>query len=117
MKINDRIRLIRGETSQEKFGEKIGVSKPSVSNYETGKQNVPDRVISDICREFGVNTLWLREGVGEMRNETDDDLITRIDVLLAGENETAKALFRALARLTEDDWIVINKLIETLRQN
>lgn len=50
--------------SQEELGNKIGLSRFSVSNYESGKRNVTDRVVQDICREFNINEAWLRTGEG-----------------------------------------------------
>ena len=52
--------------SQDELGTKIGISRFSVSNYESGKRNITERVIKDICREFDVNEEWLRTGEGEM---------------------------------------------------
>lgn len=67
MEIKDNLIALRTilDISQEELGNKIGLSRFSVSNYESGKRNVTDRVIQDICREFNVNEKWLRTGEGE----------------------------------------------------
>lgn len=116
--IGDRILELRNKLniSQEEMGNKIGVSRFSVSNYETGKKKVTDRAVKDICREFSVNYLWLTQGVGEMFSTKDDDLMTLVDNFLAGENETARALFKAFTRLNDSDWLVIKKLIDSLQK-
>jgi len=116
MQISARIKAVRGDLSQTEFGERIGVTKFAISNYETGRQGVPERTINDICREFGINTLWLRTGAGDMRSSTNDELITLVDHLLMGKNETAKTLFRALAELPPEDWVVIERLIESVKR-
>jgi len=59
------------------------VSGAFVSQLCSGASNPSDRTISDICREFGVNELWLRQGVGEMfqarsREEEMEELFTRL---------------------------------------
>lgn len=100
------------------MGNKISISRFSISNYESGKKNITARAIKDICREFNVSHIWLTQGVGEMFEEmdSDDELMTMIDNLLCSENETAKTVFKAFAKLEESDWIVIQKLIENLKK-
>lgn len=48
------------------FAARINVSQAFVSQLTNGTSRPSDRTISDICREFGVNEIWLRTGVGEM---------------------------------------------------
>lgn len=103
--------------SQGAFGERIGVTRSAVCNYENGTRNLTERVIKDICREFNVNYAWLKEGIGEMFISSDDSVANRIDDLLAGENETAKALFRAFASLDDSDWLTVQKVIDELKKN
>ena len=65
--MKDRIKKVREESklTQTAFGEKIGVSQNYVWMLETGQRTPGDRTIRDICREFGVNEMWLRDGIGE----------------------------------------------------
>lgn len=51
---------------QKQFGEKIGLSQPTVSGYEKGTAPVPKRTIRIIEQTFGVNRGWLATGEGEM---------------------------------------------------
>lgn len=60
------IRLALG-LSQSEFGVRIGLnSRGHVSALESGVRNITDRIINDICREYGVNEKWLRTGEGNM---------------------------------------------------
>lgn len=52
--------------NQEKFAEKLNLSRSFINQIEVGKRNVSDRTIADICREFNVSETWLRTGDGEM---------------------------------------------------
>ena len=52
--------------NQRQFAEKLGLSRSFINQVETGKKNVSDRTITDICRCFHVNEEWLRTGVGQM---------------------------------------------------
>ncbi len=71
--MNDRIKQIRktNNLSQEKFGEKLGVTKSAISRMEMGTYATTDTMIKLICSNFNVNDEWLRKGNGEMFIEPD----------------------------------------------
>lgn len=117
--MNKRLKEIRKELklSQEEFGDRLGVTKASISRLESGINNVTEQMIKSVCREYNVNYAWLKEGVGDMFISSDDSVANRIDDLLAGENETAKALFRAFAALDDSDWKVVQKVINELKKD
>lgn len=54
-----RLRELRGTTSQTAFGEKIGISRASVSYYETGKRTADIEILSKICTAYAVSADWL----------------------------------------------------------
>lgn len=66
--INERIREVRKRSglTLEKFGEKVGMRKNSLSAVENGINGVTDRLIMMTVKEFGVDEHWLRTGEGEM---------------------------------------------------
>lgn len=68
--MNTRIKKIRKmlDLTQREFGERIGVKGNTIAQYELGRNNPVDSVLSLICREFNVNEEWLRTGKGEMFN-------------------------------------------------
>lgn len=66
--------------SQEEFGKKIGISRFSISNYESGKRNLTDRVVNDICRTYKVNHIWLTEGIGEMFLDLPETLLDELKI-------------------------------------
>lgn len=92
MNINERIRDLRKslKLSQEEFGNRLGVTKASISRLESGINNVTEQMIKSVCREYNVNYAWLKEGVGEMFISSDDSVANRIDDLLAGETKRRK---------------------------
>lgn len=65
--MKDRIRKIRRDLdlTQQEFADRIGVKRGAIANYEIGRNVPTDSVVSLICREFGVNEEWLRDGTGE----------------------------------------------------
>lgn len=66
--MNERITEIRNflNLSQKDFAEKIGLKQGSLSDLETGRANITDRIILLICSQFNVNEEWLRNGTGQM---------------------------------------------------
>ena len=66
--MNERFKNLRIELnfSQEYIGNKLGVTKSTISRLEKGINKFTERMITSICREFNVNEEWLRHGTGEM---------------------------------------------------
>lgn len=116
--MNGRIKELRKllKLSQDEFGARLGITGSGVSNLENGRRGITEQMAKSICREFGVEYIWLKEGVGEMFTTRDDDILDLIDRILDGENETAKAVFKALAALDDSDWLVLQKIIESLQK-
>ena len=66
--MSERIKRIRKmlDLTQQEFADRIGIKRNTIANYESGRNEPVDSVISLICREYGVNEAWLRTGEGEM---------------------------------------------------
>lgn len=111
---NERIKEVRKSLglTLEKFGERIGLKKSAVSLIENGKNSVTDANVKAICREFGVDYIWLTTGDGEMFVETDDDFIERIDHIMLGEDDARKNLFKFMLELSDDDIAALDRLMK-----
>ena len=111
---NERIKEVRKSLglTLDKFGERIGLKKSAVSLIENGKNSVTDANIKAICREFGVDYIWLTTGEGEMFVETDDDFIERIDRIMLGEDDARKNLFKFMLELSDEDIEALDRLMK-----
>ncbi len=111
---NERVKEIRKTLSLtlEKFGERIGVTRGSMSNIENGNRNLTEQMTKSICREFSVDYMWLTTGEGEMFIDSDDDFIERIDRIMAGEDEARKNLFKFMLELSDDDIAALDRLMK-----
>lgn len=114
----ERIKNVRkcANLTQREFAERIGAKQNTVAQYEIGR-NVPiDPVINSICREFGVNEIWLRTGKGEpFQEETRQEQITRFAAqTLKGSDEFRKAFVSMLAKMDAKDWETLSKLFDSL---
>lgn len=71
----DRIRKAReySDLSHEQIADKIGVSRPTYTNWE-GRRGMPQKHIAIFCKITGVREKWLLGGQGPM-TEMDDKFI------------------------------------------
>lgn len=111
---NERVKEIRKSLglTLEKFGERIGVTRGSMSNIENGNRNLTEQMTKSIFREFSVDYMWLTTGEGEMFIDSDDDFIERIDRIMAGEDEARKNLFKFMLELSDDDIAALDRLMK-----
>lgn len=76
----ERVKQVRKELglSLEKFGEKIGLRKSSLSQIENGINNLTDQTIRGICREYNVSYDYLTDGEGEMFTDLPDTILDEL---------------------------------------
>lgn len=115
-----RLKELRKKLSltQEEFAKKLNVSRSNIANIEIGNISLSDRNLKDICRIFNVNNKWLETGEGSIFNTLDEDkeLLDFVIRTLGEKNEFVKNTFLTLARLDENEWDVIEKIIKSLQK-
>lgn len=114
--MKDRIKKIRKELdlTQQEFADRIGVKRGGIANYEIGRNEPTDSVISLICREFNINEDWLRTGEGEMfiKQTRDEQIASFIGSIQSSEDDSFKKRFISmLSALDESDWEVLEKMV------
>lgn len=117
--MNERIKELRKALglTQQKFADKIGVKQNTVAQYEMGRNQPIDTVITLICREFHVNEDWLRYGEGEMfrPQSRNDELTAFMGDLLKNDTQDFRArLVSVLARLDTEEWRLLEKMARQL---
>lgn len=116
--VNERIKELRkalGLTQQE-FADAINIKRGSLANYEVGRNEPIDAVISLICREFSVNEAWLRGGAGEMfvRKDVDAEISDFVGDVLQGEPDFRRRFISVLAKMTPEEWRLLERKIHEL---
>ena len=118
MTCGERVKELRKtlNLTLEEFGNKVGVTKQTISRIENGVNNLTDQMLISICREYNVSEEWLRDGTGEMfipltRNQVITDFAGD---LIKEEDTFKKRLIEALAKLNENEWAVLEKLAQEL---
>lgn len=117
--LKDRIKNIRKlkGLTQDEFSKKLGLARNSIASYEIGRREPTNAIIISICREFGVNEIWLRTGEGG-----DDNMFTKINQedrfsislgkLTASENEFIQNAIITLAETDPDKLKVIEEFMK-----
>ena len=98
--------------TQEEFSSRLNLSRNFIAQIETGVKVPSERTIKDICKEFNVNEEWLRTGNGEMLlpKTREDDIADLTLKLLKDEKDSFRnRLISVLARLSEDEWAMLEK--------
>lgn len=123
LEIYERIKELRKNhlhMSQESFGARLGVSRSVINNIERNALQRPEQkepIYKLICKEFNVSYLWLTQGIEPMENESDYTSMAQIDDIMAGENETAKSIFKAFAQLDEKEWALLARIIKDISKD
>lgn len=107
--MNERILALRRalNLTQDKFGEKLGLARNTIANYECGRRMPTNAIITSICREFGVNEVWLRTGEGGDKNmftkvDEDDRYSLNLGKLSVTENRMLRNMVNALAEASPE---------------
>lgn len=120
MDISERLLQIRKEKglTQEEFAKEIGVSQNFIWMIEKGQRIPSDRTISDICREFGVDEIWLRTGVGDMFKPLSraDEIADFIGKTLTRGTPFQQAFIAVLARTSPEEWAIFEKKLLELAE-
>lgn len=90
------LRRAKGLTQQQ-FADRIGVKRNTIANYEIGRNDPVDSIVSLICREFGVSEEWLRTGSGDM--------------FVAAPVSELDALAAKYPNMTHETYVLIEKLL------
>ncbi|RGT61145.1 XRE family transcriptional regulator [[Clostridium] innocuum] len=62
--MNERLKLLREALglTQTDFGNKLGLARNTIANYEGGLREPNDAILKLICKTFNVDYYWLSEG-------------------------------------------------------
>ena len=122
--LESRLKAIRKSLgiTQSAFGQALGLKQNTIATYEMGRTSPSDRTLSDICRVYGVDELWLRTGAGDMfRQMSRGEEIASFmgDVLGSPETDFRQRLIAALSQLSPEEWRMLenvtNKLLDGVR--
>jgi transcriptional regulator with XRE-family HTH domain len=118
LEIGERIKQVRKarNCTQQRFADELNLKRNTIANYEIGLTTPSDRTISDICRIFNVNEVWLHTGEGSMDVEMSrsDEIAAFIGDVLSSKPDFRQQLISVLARLSLDEWKLLEKMSQEL---
>ena len=74
--MDKRLKLARKKLglTQQEMADRLHIKRNTIANYEVGRNTPIDAVITLICKEFGINEVWLRTGEGG-----EENMFTKVD--------------------------------------
>lgn len=113
--MKERLKKLRKnlDLTQQAFADKIGMKQNTIAQYEMGRTTPSDAIVFSICREFGVNERWLRNGEGEMfiKSTPYDKAYNRFGYIMENSSPSKKAalsiLLELLYSVPDDQWDMI----------
>jgi len=95
-RLPERLKMLRGDTSQQSFASIFGVRQTRYSGWETGRNEPPLSVLVALAKHFGVTTDWLL-GITDSRGP--GVAVTATDHSIAASNSTVRSDSAETARL------------------
>ena len=95
------------------------MSENFIWQIEKGQREPSDRTISDICRVYGINETWLREGAGAMyvpktREETIAELVGSA---LNGSSDFKKAVIQMICSRTDQELETLEAALRSIYES
>ena len=117
--MGERIKELRKslKMTQQEFADRLNIQRGSIASYETGRISPSNATVSLICKELNVSEEWLRNGTGDMfvPMSLDEEIASFIgDIQSDIEENFKKRFISALSKLDEDEWIFIEKFMESV---
>ncbi len=125
MELHERITKLRNALglTMEKFGERLGVKKNTVSQWESGVSNLGEHIVISILNMNWdgqyVNPEWLRNGGDDKKmflpTNRNIDLARLTKQLLSEESDSFKnRLVSMLSKLSEEEWEFLERKAKEL---
>lgn len=104
--VGERIMMVRGKESREKFAARIDISAATLKRYEYEDYPIPDRFLHFFAAEMGISLEWLLTGNGDMYEQKVEKMTNQKesshDELLAVLREQIETQRRHIAALEQN---------------
>lgn len=103
--LGERIKMLRGESSQQEFADKLSITRQYVALLESDKRDPSPLLMDSLCQKFQVRREWLEFGdePRELKDmaSADADLAAVLRAM-SGRSEPKKKLLRIIAEMPDD---------------
>lgn len=103
--LGERIKMLRGESSQQEFADKLSITRQYVALLESDKRGPSPLLMDSLCQKFQVRREWLEFGDEPMylkdlaSSDEDLDIVLRA---MTGKSESKKQLLRIIADMPDE---------------
>lgn len=114
--MKERLKILRSELgyTQEEFAKRLGLARNSIANYEIGRREPTNAIIFSICREFGVNEDWIRNGNEPMYLPAGDKLERYLAQISKGDDTFIKDLIEVYMELDDTSKEALRKIARAM---
>lgn len=117
---HNRIKEIRLDVglTMEQFGNRLGVTRSTISRLESSIISVTEQMRLSISREFGISEEWLRNGTGNMYDNIEKSarlMEWAVDIMKEKDDSIKKKVVNLLMSLNESDWDLIAELAKRIK--
>lgn len=124
MAFGERLRNARKNKglTQKQLADLIGAKHNSISDWENNKNRPDPDTIEYICGALEIPVSHLFSDTVQNKNflESTDidgqDVMAAINRIMSGENKLAKSILKAFASLNEEEWQVIQKIVDRIQK-
>lgn len=120
--MNQRIKELRKilGLSQEEFAAQLGLTRGAITNIEHNKTEPKPLLVQLICKEFKVNEIWLRTGVGDpfQKKDRSQEMTELFADLMNDRPESFRTrLITALLRFSPDgpEWAALESIYNSIQ--
>ncbi len=116
--MKDRIKKVRklNNLTMEQFGNRIGITKSSVSLLESGRNSPSEQTLKLICKEFNIAMEWLQTGNGDMSNEVPNKFSFYLGQIEGGNDDFIKDLIEVYMELDQDSKQALRTISEKMSE-
>lgn len=103
--LGERIRILRGESNQQDFADKLSITRQYVALLESDKREPSALLMDSLCQKFQVRREWLEFGdePKDLKDIPQEDAdFAAVLRAMTGGSETKKQLLRIVADMPDD---------------
>lgn len=119
--MRNRIKEIRQDNNltQQEFADRLGIKRGTIANYELGRNEPIDAVVTLICEKFNVNEDWLRYGKEPKEKTTsrEEEITAIVASALNGNSDFKKAVIQAICSRTDKELEALENLLRNIYEN
>ena len=114
--LGERIRMLRGESSQQEFADKLSISRQYVALLESGRREPSPVLMDSLCQKFQVRREWLETGklprYPEEVQNGPEALIPDLVGILNSYPAVLNVMQRVVRHMKPSDWERLNQLLD-----